>query len=137
MAIIPDPTTGGVLPSEHQHLLEVFANQTGLAIERTIASSAAQAAEVRVETESMRTSLLSAVSHDLRTPLSSITGAAATLRTHWSRLDGGTRTELLSTVTDEAERLNRLVNNLLEVTKLESGVRLQKERFPLEEIVGA
>ena len=134
MAIVRTSTSVAI---ENVHLLDVFLKQTAFAIERAIAASTAQAAEVRVETESLRTSLLSAVSHDLRTPLASITGAAATLRSHWSRLDGGTRIELLSTVTDEAERLNRLVNNLLEVTKLESGVRLQKERFPLEEIVGA
>jgi len=137
MAVIPNPVMGDAVPSEQQHLLEVFANQTGLAIERTIAASAAHSAEVRVETETMRTSLLSAVSHDLRTPLASITGAAETLRTHWNRLEGDTRDELLQSVTDEADRLNRLLNNLLEVTRLESGVHLHKESFPLEEVIGA
>jgi two-component system sensor histidine kinase KdpD len=137
MAVIPDRTMAAALTSEQQHLLEVFASQTALAIERATAASAARTAEVRVETESMRTSLLSAVSHDLRTPLASITGAAATLRTHWNRLDDRTREELLQSVTDEADRLNRLLNNLLEVTRLESGVHLRKELFPLEEIVGA
>jgi two-component system sensor histidine kinase KdpD len=122
---------------EHQNLLEVFASQTGLAIERATAASAAQLAEIRVETENMRTSLLSAVSHDLRTPLASITGAAATLRTHWTRLENGVRDELLQSVSDEAERLNRLLSNLLEVTRLEGGVHLHKESFPLEEVVGA
>jgi len=93
--------------------------------------------EARVETETMRTSLLSAVSHDIRTPLTSISGAAATLRSHWDRLDKNTRDELLGSVTDESERLSRLLNNLLEVTRLESGVHLHKGWFPLEEIVGA
>src|SRR5262245_12220449 len=93
--------------------------------------------EARVEAESMRTSLLSAVSHDLRTPLASITGAAATLNSHWDRLDDNTRSELLASITDESDRLNRLLNNLLEVTRLESGVHLHKDWFPLEEIVGA
>jgi two-component system sensor histidine kinase KdpD len=122
---------------EHQHLLEIFASQTALAIERAIAASAAKSAEVRAETENMRTSLLSAVSHDLRNPLATITGAAATLRTHWDRLEDNVRDELLQSVTDEAERLNRLLNNLLEVTRLEGGVYLHKESFPLEEVVGA
>ena len=131
------PSGSRLMSTEEQHLLEVFIRQTALAIERAIASSTAQAAEVRIETESLRTSLLSAVSHDLRTPLASITGAAATLRSHWVHLDPDTRNELLATVTDEAERLNRLLNNLLEVTRLEGGVHLHKERFPLEEIVGA
>jgi len=137
MAVIPNVGASDALPSEHKRLLEVFASQTGLAIERTIAASAAQTAEVRVEAESMRTSLLSAVSHDLRTPLASITGAAATLRTHWDRLENDVRDELLQSVTDEAERLNRLLSNLLEVTRLESGVHLHKEAFPLEEVIGA
>jgi two-component system sensor histidine kinase KdpD len=127
----------GELLTEHQNLLEVFASQTGLAIERATAASAAQSAEIRVETENMRTSLLSAVSHDLRTPLASITGAAATLKTHWNRLDTDVRDELLQSVSDEAERLNRLLSNLLEVTRLEGGVHLHKEAFPLEEVVGA
>jgi two-component system sensor histidine kinase KdpD len=122
---------------EHQHLMEVFASQTGLAIERATAASIAQSAGVQVETETLRTSLLSAVSHDLRTPLASITGAAGTLRTHWNRLDPYMRDELLQSVTDEAERLNRLLNNLLEVTRLETGVQLHREAFPLEEVVGA
>lgn len=97
----------------------------------------AQAADIRAETEAMRTALLSAVSHDLRTPLASITGAAATLQSHWDRLNDSTRSGLLASVTEEGDRLNRLLGNLLEVTKLESGVCIHKERFPLEEIVGA
>jgi two-component system sensor histidine kinase KdpD len=136
MAVVPD-SREEMLSPERQSLLEVFASQTALAIERNIASSAARDAEVRVETESLRTSLLSAVSHDLRTPLSSITAAAATLRTHWGQLDDKTRDELLESVTDEADRLNRLLNNLLEVTRLEAGVHLHKELCPLEEVVGA
>jgi two-component system sensor histidine kinase KdpD len=125
------------VPSDRQRLLEVFARQTGLSIERVLAATAAQAAELRVETESMRTSLLSSVSHDFRTPLASITGAAATLRTHWERLDEATRDELLDSITTEADRLNRILSNLLEVTRLESGVQLHKESFPVEEVIGA
>jgi len=136
MAIIPD-AFGTILSAELENLLEVFASQTALAIERAVVASTARDAEVRVETETLRTSLLSAVSHDLRTPLSSITGAAATLRSHWERLDQNTRGELLESITDESDRLNRLLNNLLEVTRLEGGVRLHKELCPLEEVVGA
>ena len=93
--------------------------------------------DARVETETIRTSLLTAVSHDLRTPLTSISAAADTLRSHWGRLDENTRDELLASVSDESGRLNRLLNNLLEVTRLEGGVHLHKGWFPLEEIVGA
>jgi two-component system sensor histidine kinase KdpD len=85
----------------------------------------------------MRTSLLSAISHDLRTPLASITGSAGTLSSHWDRLDPQVREELLNSITSESGRLSRVLNNLLEVTRLEGGVRLRKDRFPLEEIVGA
>jgi two-component system, OmpR family, sensor histidine kinase KdpD len=136
MAVVSN-TRDGKLSSEEEHLLEIFVRQTALAVQRSIAASTAHAAEVRVETESTRTSLLSAVSHDLRTPLSSITGAAATLRSHWDRLEPTVRSELLTSVTDETDRLSRLLNNIIEVTKLEGGVHLQKERYPLEEIVGA
>src|SRR5262245_33598813 len=74
--------------------------------------AAAAEREARVEAESMRTSLLSAVSHDLRTPLASITGAASTLRSHWERLDSCTREDLLGSVVDESDRLNRILSNL-------------------------
>jgi K+-sensing histidine kinase KdpD len=110
---------------------------SGMTSRIRVQEAAAAEREARVEAESMRTSLLSAVSHDLRTPLSSITGAAGTLRIHWEKLDPTTRNELLVSITDESDRLNRLLNNLLEVTRLESGVQLRKDWFPLEEIVGA
>jgi K+-sensing histidine kinase KdpD len=110
---------------------------SGMTSRIRLQEAAAAEREARVETESIRTSLLSAVSHDLRTPLTSISGAAATLRSHWDHLDQKTRDELLESVTGESERLNRLLNNLLEVTRLEGGVHLHKGWFPLEEIVGA
>jgi two-component system sensor histidine kinase KdpD len=110
---------------------------SGMTSRIRVQQAAAAEREARVEAETMRTSLLSAVSHDLRTPLASISGAAATLRSHWDGLDGNTRDDLLGSITDESDRLNRLVNNLLEVTRLERGVHLHKDWFPLEEIVGA
>jgi two-component system sensor histidine kinase KdpD len=86
----------------------------------------------------MRSSLLSSVSHDLRTPLASITGASSTLLEGRATLDPTTQDELLQTVYDEAKRLNRLVGNLLDMTRIESGsVQVQKEWQPLEEVVGA
>jgi two-component system sensor histidine kinase KdpD len=78
------------------------------------------------------------VSHDLRTPLAAITGAASTLLEADSRLDSPTRRELLETIHEEADRLNRLVQNLLEMTRLESGaLRPQLAWHSLEEVVGA
>jgi two-component system, OmpR family, sensor histidine kinase KdpD len=90
-----------------------------------------------MKTEQMRSSLLSAVSHDLRTPLASITGAASTLRSQSEKLLPETRQELVDSIADEAERLSRLVSNLLDMTRLESGVELRRDLYPLEEIVGA
>ena len=97
----------------------------------------AEETRVHMQTEQMRSSLLSAMSHDLRTPLASITGAASTLRTQNDRLPLETKQELLESISDEADRLGRLVGNLLDMTKFESGgVELRRDLYPLEEIVG-
>jgi two-component system sensor histidine kinase KdpD len=125
------------LAGEQSSLLELYAYQTATAIESSHSQYAAEAARVQVQTEQMRSSLLSAVSHDLRTPLASITGAASTLRGQGERLPPETRQELLESIADEAERLGRLVSNLLDMTRLESGVELRRDLCPLEEIVGA
>jgi len=120
------------------HQLETFANQTALAIERAQLADEAQQAQVRMETERLRNSLLSSVSHDLRTPLATITGAATTMLENGAKLNDRTRQGLLESVREEADRLNRLVQNLLEMTRLESGaLQLRKEWHPLEEVIGA
>jgi K+-sensing histidine kinase KdpD len=98
----------------------------------------AKAAAIRAETEEMRSSLLSAVSHDLRTPLAAITGAATTLRDQDANLDRAQRADLADAICVEAERLDRLVRNLLDMTRLESGaVQVKREWVPLDEIVGS
>lgn len=123
---------------EQLHQLETFANQTALAIERAQLADEAQAAQVRVESERLRNALLSAVSHDLKTPLATITGASETLLQDGARLDDRLRRELLESIQDEADRLSRLVQNLLEMTRLESGARaLRREWHSLEEVIGA
>jgi two-component system sensor histidine kinase KdpD len=120
------------------HQLETFANQTALALERARLAEEAQQAEVHMETERLRNSLLSSVSHDLRTPLATITGAASTLLADEARLGDGVRRELLESVREEADRLNHLVQNLLEMTRLESGaLKLRREWHAMEEVVGA
>ena len=102
-----------------------------------------KAQEVRVaeraaERESLISMLLSSVSHDLRTPLTSISGAASTLLAPESKLSSQDRTHLLETINDESGRLNRLVENILQITKIESGnVTLRKEMNSLEEIIGS
>jgi two-component system sensor histidine kinase KdpD len=93
---------------------------------------------VRIKTEEMRSGLLSAVSHDLRTPLASITGAATSLLGQGEKFSAETRQELLESIADEAERLGRLVNNLLEMTRLDSGTApVARDWYSVEKIVGA
>jgi two-component system, OmpR family, sensor histidine kinase KdpD len=123
---------------ERLHQLETFANQTALAIERARLADEAQGAEVRAEAERLRNSLLSSVSHDLRTPLTAISGAVNTVLENGQRLDDETRHDLLDSAREEAERLSRLVGNLLEMTRIESGALQPKaEWHALEEVVGA
>jgi two-component system sensor histidine kinase KdpD len=131
------PAAQGRFAVEQVQLLKVLGNQTAMAIERTRSQHAAEAARIQMETEQMRSALLSAISHDLRTPLASITGAASTLQSQGEKLQPETRQELLESIAAEAERLSRLVSNLLDMTRLESGVELRRDLYPLEEIVGS
>ncbi|MEQ1886606.1 MAG: DUF4118 domain-containing protein [Bryobacteraceae bacterium] len=119
------------------HLLGMFASQTAAAIERIQSQNAAESARLRAQTEEMRSSLLSAVSHDVRTPLATIQGAATTLRSQAAKLSPEVSAELLDSISDEAERLGRLVGNILDMTRLESGIQLRQDLYPIEEIVGA
>jgi two-component system, OmpR family, sensor histidine kinase KdpD len=127
-----------VLPPEQGAWLETFASQTALALERVRLAEEAQQAQRQGETERLRNALLSSVSHDLRTPLTAITGATSTLLEEDVRLDAPTRHALLQTVHQEADRLHRLVSNVLAMTRLEAGaIQVHKEWQPLEEVVGA
>ncbi|MBI5033826.1 MAG: sensor histidine kinase KdpD [Chloroflexi bacterium] len=118
---------------EQMHLLETFANQTALAIERANLVEESQKAKVQIEAERTRNALLSSISHDLKTPLAAITGTAGNLI---EETQGETR-DLAQTIAEEAERLNRLIGNLLNMTRLEAGaVQVRKEWSVLEEIVG-
>jgi two-component system sensor histidine kinase KdpD len=135
---IQSQTSQPLWEPEQLHFLETFANQTAVAIERALLAAEAEQGRVQVETERLRNTLLSTVSHDLRTPLASITGATSTLLEDSEATSPAVQRELLTTIYDEAERLNRLVANLLEMTRLESGqVEVHKEWQPLEEIIGS
>ncbi|HEX9020563.1 MAG TPA: sensor histidine kinase KdpD [Nitrospirota bacterium] len=137
LGILPKSAADGFEP-EQFHYLEAFANQTAIAIERSFLGQAAQRALLKAETESLRNTLLSSISHDLRTPLSAITGAATTLLENDAAIDTLARLELLQTIQEEAEHLNRIIKNVLDMTRLESGaITLKKEWQPLEEVVGA
>ncbi|MBK6849258.1 MAG: sensor histidine kinase KdpD [Proteobacteria bacterium] len=126
-----------VLSVDQRAFLEVFCRHVAVALERSRLAEEARRAAVHDKAEEMRSSLLSAVSHDLRTPLASITGAATALRDE-TRLDAATKGELVDAIVEQAERLERLVGNLLDMTRLESGaLQLKRDWVPLEELVGS
>jgi two-component system sensor histidine kinase KdpD len=109
-----------------------------MAIDRAMISLEVQQALVKAETETLRNTLLSSVSHDLRTPLASITGAITTLLQKDVTFGHDQRQELLQTIHEEAEHLNQIIRNVLDMTRLEVGaIKVKKTWQPLEEIVGA
>jgi two-component system, OmpR family, sensor histidine kinase KdpD len=137
LGIIPSDSTAA-LDIEQLHLLEAFAGLTALALERAELELEADQIRLDIETERLRNSLLSAVSHDLRTPLSVITGASSTLLESEQSLDAKVRRELAASILDESEQLNRLVANLLDMTRLQAGaLEIHKQWQPIEEVIGA
>lgn len=119
-----------LLAPDQIHLLETFANLMAGAIERARLAEEGQQAQVMIETEQMRNALLSAVSHDLRTPLAAITGAVSSLFEGKVDFDPQTRKQLIQSIHDEVMWMDRLVNNLLYMTRLEAGPsRCTKSRF--------
>jgi two-component system sensor histidine kinase KdpD len=129
---------GLLLDPEQLHLLESLVNQMALALERTRLSDEAQQAHVAAEAERMRSAILSSVSHDLRTPLATISGAASSLAEGREELNAAARRDLARSIYREADRLDRLLKNLLNMMRLESGaVQLSKQWHPLDEIIGA
>ncbi len=128
---------GPLLTPDEQRLLDALADQAAVAIERINLAADLDEARILAETERLRSALLTSISHDLRTPLAAILGAATSLRSYGELYDQGVRDELISTVQDEAERLNRFVTNLLDMTKLEAGVlEPNLAMIDLAEIVG-
>jgi two-component system sensor histidine kinase KdpD len=125
------------LTPEQRRLLDAVEDQVAVAIERTNLASDIEAARLLTETERLRAALLSSVSHDLRTPLVSIIGSATSLASAEAALSREDRAQLLQTILEEGERLNRFVQNLLDMTRLGYGA-LQPNRdwVDLREIVG-
>jgi two-component system sensor histidine kinase KdpD len=122
-------------PSDHQ-LLDTFAAQAALALERVRLRAEADEARHAVETERLRTDLLSSVSHDLRTPLASIAGSAGVLLAGGEGVGRAEQHELLETIQSESQRLSELVSNLLDLTRLDSGaLQPRREWVPVEELV--
>jgi two-component system sensor histidine kinase KdpD len=126
------------LTREQLRTLDAFANQIALAVERASLAEQAHQAELLEITDKLQNALLNSISHDLRTPLVSITGALSSLADDQIRLDESARRSLIETASEEADRLNRLVGNLLDMTRLESGaMRFKKESCDIQDVVGS
>ncbi len=129
---------GPALSPEERRLLDALADQAALAVERANLVSDVEKARLDAETDRLRSALLTSISHDLKTPLASILGAAGTLKSFAAALSEDQRGEMLATIEEEALRLNRFIANLLDMTRLESGA-IVPNAMPndLAEIVGS
>lgn len=136
LALLPVNLRRVFLP-EQQKLLDTFLRQIGQAIMRIRLAEQARITQMQVEAERLRNSLLSAISHDLRTPLATIIGSASTLLEGEGQLQAQDKRDLSRVIVDEAERMSNLINNILDMARLDAGVvELNKQWHPLEEIIG-
>jgi two-component system sensor histidine kinase KdpD len=132
----PDSAAQDLTPQQRR-LMEAFASQSALALERVQLAEQARQAQLLQATEKLQTALLNSISHDLRTPLVAITGTLTSLDEQGDSLNEEYRRSLVSTAREEAERLNRLVGNLLSMTRIESGaIRLHQEPGDLQDVIG-
>ncbi|MGA2860469.1 MAG: DUF4118 domain-containing protein [Steroidobacteraceae bacterium] len=137
LAVLPENPRRVTLPEQYR-LLETFAAQIGLALERADFAAHAQAAEVRAETEAIRNALLASISHDLRTPLATIAGGAATLAGNLDALSDADRGALASSVSEEATRMSERITTLLDLVRLETGaIQPRFDLYALDELVGS
>jgi len=135
---IDDDRTGPLLTPDQRRLLDALVDQGALAIERVLLVEDMDRVKRTVESERLRSALLTSISHDLKTPLASVLGAASTMRDLSSGLTDTQKRDLLATVIDESERLNRFIANLLDMTKLESGAIVPNTALhDIGEIVGS
>jgi two-component system sensor histidine kinase KdpD len=126
------------ISSSEKRLLQTFASQGALALERARLAQAESRAKVLEESDHLKSILLSSVSHELRTPLSTIKAASSSLRGHEVSWDSPARAELIAAIDDEADHLNMLVGNLLDMSRIESGALKPKREWNiLPEIVGS
>jgi two-component system, OmpR family, sensor histidine kinase KdpD len=126
------------LHPEQERLLSTSVTKAATSIERGLLAEQASQAEILRATEKLQTALLNSISHDLRTPLASITGVLSTLRLEDDWLDNETRHDLVETAFGEAERLNRLVGNLLDMSRLESGMlKISLQPCDVQDVVGS
>jgi two-component system sensor histidine kinase KdpD len=128
---------GPLLTPDQRRLLDALIDQAALAIERVHLVEDLDQAKRRVEADRLRSALLTSISHDLKTPLAAILGAAGTLKGFARELDDQGKVELIGTIIEESERLNRFIANLLDMTKLEAGsIKPNTARYDIGEIVG-
>jgi len=129
---------GPLLTPDQRRLLDALTDQAALAIERVRLVEDLDRAKRNAETDRLRSALLTSISHDLKTPLAAVLGSAGTLRDLSSKLSDAERADLLGTIIDESERLNRFIVNLLDITKLESGAIVPNAApYDVREIVGS
>ncbi|MFL5282210.1 MAG: DUF4118 domain-containing protein [Rhodopila sp.] len=129
---------GPLLTPDQQRLLDSLSDQAALGIERITLARDLHQARLQAETDRLRSALLTSISHDLRTPLASILGSATSLRSQHTVLDEETQSALLTTIVEEANRLNRFIGNLLDMTRLESGaLHPGTDLVVLSDVVGA
>jgi two-component system, OmpR family, sensor histidine kinase KdpD len=127
-----------VLLPEQSHLLETFAGQIALALERAHLAEVAVQSSLAAERETLRNTLLTSISHDLRTPLAVMAGAGGTLAQHGATLDAATRVELARSIESRAREMSELVSNVLDLVRFESGqVRLRRDWQTLDDLVGS
>jgi two-component system, OmpR family, sensor histidine kinase KdpD len=129
---------GPILTPDQHRLLDALADQAALAIERVKLVEDVESTRLVAETDRLRAALLTSISHDLRTPLASIIGSATSLVAQGDLLDASTRVDLARNIQDEAERLNRFIGNLLDMTRLESGpLALRTGPVDLSDAIGS
>ncbi|MCH4542485.1 two-component sensor histidine kinase [Ochrobactrum sp. POC9] len=129
---------GPILTPEQQRLLEALADQAAIAIERVQLVGDVERAKLAAEADKLRSALLTSISHDLKTPLAAILGAATTLRDYSSSLPDADRSDLIATVVDQSERLNRFIANLLDMTRIEAGAMKPNLSFHyIGDLIGA
>jgi two-component system sensor histidine kinase KdpD len=129
---------GPLLTPDQRRLLTALADQAALAIERIVLARDVERAQVAVEAERLRSALLTSISHDLRTPLASILGSATSLKNYRHSLADVEQDELIGTIQEESERLNRFIANLLDMTRLEAGaIEPRADMVDVDDIVGS
>jgi two-component system, OmpR family, sensor histidine kinase KdpD len=137
LAVEPSHRRRLLLP-EQRHLLETFAGQIALALERAALADEAERARVAAETESLRNTLLASISHDLRTPLAVIAGASSALNDSSTAFDEQSRRLLASSIENKAKEMTQIISNVLDLMRLEAGnVVLHRDWQTVDDLVGS